>query len=715
MDYVTSNGRLSEKDSRKFFRQIVSGLSHIHDSNVVHRDLKLENILLDKNRNVLISDFGLGRTFDPESTENMMTFCGTPNYAAVELVMGNPYNGIKSDIWSLGVILYILVTGQRPFVGPTVGILYKRIMSLEYEKPNYLSEDIMDLFAKIFVKDPKKRIDMESIRNHPWICSDEGQITMHLPKTNWEIDEAVLSKGISSVGGDRNYTIYTFNSFTKLKASTGPLSSISEKEKKDHIPLARARRKSISICQTEGKPEELKSSQPAFRTRRKTSAHADKGIKLSNPFISNSSREQLDLAMLKRNQGVTDENIASSLFSGSFTKSTSKGSLDFRSVNDSSSSNPVPSCQQSTDTIESTTNPPIISRRNSGTPHQHLEEFKEPGVDILVNSRVLAMDITEIPSVITLHSRRGSARSNETKDSISTQRKHSGIAFELSSGSRRGSAERSTESAIIQVPGSMAETANASKLELKGIRKPSLSHIAESPKLERSRPSFFSLKQSGNNNTSAEQAVQDSPKLERPRPSFSAVRQAIANAIAAEQPPKEEKKSKGRQRSNSELLARDAAMFRRMSMVGPDLTEENIPESSSEGINSINVDQKHLEEWHLIHRPPKQIRSMRFPFRKGQFSTTLDPATMFQDLHKSLMLIQENHVFSHLYFKRVPDYYLFECFYNSGADETALKFEVEICEISLLKMHALRIKRIKGDLFDFQKLHSDILENVNWG
>lgn len=102
---------------------------------MVHRDLKLENILLSKDKDCLISDFGLGRTFVRESDEDslMKTFCGTPNYAAVELVSGIPYNGIKSDIWAMGVILYILVSGKRPFAGSTIAVLYQKILNLDYE------------------------------------------------------------------------------------------------------------------------------------------------------------------------------------------------------------------------------------------------------------------------------------------------------------------------------------------------------------------------------------------------------------------------------------------------------------------------------------------------------------------------------------------------------------------------------------------------------
>eukprot|EP00842_Homolaphlyctis_polyrhiza_P000635 jgi/Hompol1/1572/HPOL_005641-RA len=139
IDYIAARDYLTEKEARRIFRQIISALDHCHLANVVHRDLKLENLLLNQDRNVLISDFGLGRTFNPDVQEYMKTFCGTPNYAAVELISGIPYLGVKSDIWAMGVVLYIMMTGHPPFVGETISLLYRSIKAIDYKIPNYFS------------------------------------------------------------------------------------------------------------------------------------------------------------------------------------------------------------------------------------------------------------------------------------------------------------------------------------------------------------------------------------------------------------------------------------------------------------------------------------------------------------------------------------------------------------------------------------------------
>jgi serine/threonine protein kinase len=133
MQYMTVKTVLTEKESRRIFRQLVSGMDQIHKANIVHRDLKLENLLLDEDRNILISDFGLGRTYHSDQVHLLKTFCGTPNYAAVELISGIPYVGVKSDIWAMGIILYFLNTGTTPFQGTTLKELYDNIKNVRYK------------------------------------------------------------------------------------------------------------------------------------------------------------------------------------------------------------------------------------------------------------------------------------------------------------------------------------------------------------------------------------------------------------------------------------------------------------------------------------------------------------------------------------------------------------------------------------------------------
>ncbi|KAJ3318947.1 hypothetical protein HDV06_006936 [Boothiomyces sp. JEL0866] len=205
--YVGIHGRLSEVEARRIFRQIISAIDFVHSSKVVHRDLKMENILLDHNRNAMITDFGLGRGF--KNNDYMKTFCGTPYYSAPEMVAGKPYNGIKTDIWAIGVILYVMVSGVLPFTGDSIRSLFKQIKKAEYNIPQDLSWELIDLIRFILIEDPEKRLSMQEIRNHRWVNIGYNE----RPKYNdpVEINKESLAKLISSVTNEDGCTLYTIN------------------------------------------------------------------------------------------------------------------------------------------------------------------------------------------------------------------------------------------------------------------------------------------------------------------------------------------------------------------------------------------------------------------------------------------------------------------------------------------------------------------------
>jgi MAP/microtubule affinity-regulating kinase len=137
-DYLLAHGRIKEKDARKFFRQIVSAVDYCHQMRIVHRDLKAENLLLDADlQQVKIADFGFSNQFVPGNHLN--TWCGSPPYAAPELFQGKEYVGPEVDIWSLGVVLYVLVCGCLPFDGSTLQKLRARVLAGKFKVPFYMS------------------------------------------------------------------------------------------------------------------------------------------------------------------------------------------------------------------------------------------------------------------------------------------------------------------------------------------------------------------------------------------------------------------------------------------------------------------------------------------------------------------------------------------------------------------------------------------------
>ena len=128
--------------------------------------MKPENLLLDSNNNIKIVDFGLSNTFS--QNEYLKTACGSPCYAAPEMIAGLKYQGDKVDMWSCGVILYALVCGFLPFEDPDTGLLYNKILKGKYVIPKFISEDVVSLIKAILTKDPKHRAKIEDVREHPW-------------------------------------------------------------------------------------------------------------------------------------------------------------------------------------------------------------------------------------------------------------------------------------------------------------------------------------------------------------------------------------------------------------------------------------------------------------------------------------------------------------------------------------------------------------------
>ncbi|XP_043356937.1 serine/threonine-protein kinase SIK2 isoform X4 [Dermochelys coriacea] len=166
-DYLANHGRLSEPEARRKFWQILSAVEYCHSRKIVHRDLKAENLLLDNNMNIKIADFGFGNFY--KSGEPLTTWCGSPPYAAPEVFEGQQYEGPQLDIWSMGVVLYVLVCGALPFDGPTLPILRQRVLEGRFRIPYFMSEECEHLIRRMLVLDPSKRLTIAQIKEHKWM------------------------------------------------------------------------------------------------------------------------------------------------------------------------------------------------------------------------------------------------------------------------------------------------------------------------------------------------------------------------------------------------------------------------------------------------------------------------------------------------------------------------------------------------------------------
>ena len=188
-EYIVTRGRLAEDEARKFFQQIVCGLEYCHSHMVVHRDLKPENLLLDSDNNVKLADFGLSNMM--RDGHFLSTSCGSPNYAAPEVISGNLYAGPEVDVWSCGVILYALLCGSLPFDDDNIPNLFRKIKSGNYSMPSYLSDVARDLIPKMLVVDPMKRSTLSQIRKHPWFLKNLPQYLAHIIVPTLSVTKAI--------------------------------------------------------------------------------------------------------------------------------------------------------------------------------------------------------------------------------------------------------------------------------------------------------------------------------------------------------------------------------------------------------------------------------------------------------------------------------------------------------------------------------------------
>jgi len=263
-DYILNQRYLKDPSARRLFAQLVSGVGYLHKKGIVHRDLKLENLLLDQNKNIIITDFGFANTFNPDDElspeieynlsnkefvrkykldrldqaglrrgDLMQTSCGSPCYAAPELVVSDSlYTGRKVDVWSCGVILYAMLAGYLPFdddpanpEGDNINLLYKYITSTALTFPEYVTPHARDLLRRILVPDPRKRADLFEVARHSWL-TEYHHVVAHITSSTTNIADIANStvtsggKNMRSMPGSFNANLAADNEASAVGRST---------------------------------------------------------------------------------------------------------------------------------------------------------------------------------------------------------------------------------------------------------------------------------------------------------------------------------------------------------------------------------------------------------------------------------------------------------------------------------------------------------------
>lgn len=193
-DKIVHQGKLSENECRRYFQQLIDAAAHCHSKGVYHRDLKPENLLLDAFGNLKVSDFGLS-ALPQQGVALLHTTCGTPNYVAPEVLSNQGYDGAAADVWSCGVILFVLMAGYLPFDETDIPTLYRKITAAEFSCPLWFSAGAKSLIHKILDPNPKTRIQIKGIRKDPWFA--KNYVPVQLKK-----DEEVNLDDIGAVFDD---------------------------------------------------------------------------------------------------------------------------------------------------------------------------------------------------------------------------------------------------------------------------------------------------------------------------------------------------------------------------------------------------------------------------------------------------------------------------------------------------------------------------------
>ncbi|XP_037569422.1 serine/threonine-protein kinase BRSK2-like [Dermacentor silvarum] len=179
-DYLVKKGRLTPKEARRFFRQIISALDFCHSHSICHRDLKPENLLLDEKNNIRIADFGMA-SLQMEGSM-LETSCGSPHYACPEVIRGEKYDGRRADVWSCGVILYALLVGALPFDDDNLRQLLEKVKRGVFHIPHFVPPECQDLLRGMIEVNPEKRLTLADVTKHPWVtAASKTELELELP------------------------------------------------------------------------------------------------------------------------------------------------------------------------------------------------------------------------------------------------------------------------------------------------------------------------------------------------------------------------------------------------------------------------------------------------------------------------------------------------------------------------------------------------------
>jgi len=328
-DFIVAQKRVEEVQACKFFHQIVDGIEVLHNNEITHRDLKPENLLLKATPDgwvVKIVDFGLSNTH--EGGKYLSTACGSPCYAAPEMIASKKYFGPLADLWSVGVILFALVSGYLPFEDPNTSVLYKKILAGDYTTPKWLSPEVKDLIDCILEVDPRRRYTIKDIRQHAWyrkVSPDQvpqDDITSTNEASKQETLAIMENAGMSAQSVLDGIASHAFNSLTAMYYL------LEQKHRARRLQKAHSGSNKISIRQNSSnlsKPETGSDAGGASSVGAAAAAGAQK--QQQEQHIQQSSNKE-NVTSKQKNEHQAAATGAEKTVTGSTTTTTTNGAKD---------------------------------------------------------------------------------------------------------------------------------------------------------------------------------------------------------------------------------------------------------------------------------------------------------------------------------------------------------------------------------------------------
>ncbi|AWP18407.1 putative serine/threonine-protein kinase BRSK2-like [Scophthalmus maximus] len=249
-DYLVKKGRLTPKEARKFFRQIISALDFCHNHSICHRDLKPENLLLDEKNNIRIADFGMASLQVGDSL--LETSCGSPHYACPEVIRGEKYDGRRADVWSCGVILFALLVGALPFDHDNLRQLLEKVKSGVFHMPHFIPPDCQALLKGMIEVNPDKRLTLEAIQKHAWYQSGRNEPCPEQPPPRRVCVKRIQS--LTELDPDVLESMYSLGCFRDRVKLTQDLTSEEENQEKMIYYLLLDRKERYPSCEDEDLP-----------------------------------------------------------------------------------------------------------------------------------------------------------------------------------------------------------------------------------------------------------------------------------------------------------------------------------------------------------------------------------------------------------------------------------------------------------------------------